>query len=273
MTTSETSQFHRHTFPHIRTGSNRRSGYYLHLQEVDHSLKTSQAFQGTYINPGKEIDLPVGAIVIQRRPVGSAKFSTWTWSYTVIPAQGDPITWSPECDHDRFISFRDTVHAALQLAPRQDANGFRPDYALTPPESPASAQSAATALAMARYAFTIQPGRTSAPDERGPLDDASFPTWLVALAATATPDSHTAALTAALALVAESQTEEPAIRLASQNASARWDAPTHVLLVTAAAHGEATYQRSSKAARQVVPTALSITEFRAALASAVEQTA
>ena len=277
--------FNRHVFPPIRTAPRRRTGHYLRLQEVDQTLKTAKALVGYYINPNVEIDLPVGAIIVQRRPGGTAKFSTSHWSYAFVPTQAEQWQWSPECTEDRFITFRDNLTAALQFAPRDEANGYLPDPRLAAPPNFPRPPGPETALAMARYAYAVQQEQPLNPDQIARLYDADPPYWLIALAAQSTPSSPDTALAAALAFVCDGQTPQPTMSQSDQNATAWWADGSDALALTAGTDGswrarriEDTNQQPAGLMRRIIDamrpaldppgtTTLTLTELRDALAT------
>ena len=237
MTTITPQLFHRHTFPPIKPGSHRRSGMYLHLHEVQHQYKTPKALQGTVIRPNLEMDFPVGAIIVQKRPTGTAQFGTWAWSYAIVPPQNEYWEWSPECSEDRFITFRDNVVAALQFAPRQPANGYLPDPNLAAPANFPRPPGPEAALAIARYAFANRPGQPPSPGEMAHLANAQSPDWLISFAAQSTPFATSIALTAALAFVSDVDTPTPTIDESTEYAAAYWNDGDHVLRLSAQPDG------------------------------------
>lgn len=277
--------FNRHVFPPIRTAPGKRSGYYLRLRQVDQTLKTPKALVGDYINPNVEIDLPVGAIIVQRRPGGTAKFSTWHWSYAFVPTQAEPWQWSPECTNDRFITFRDNLTAALQFAPSDEANGYLPDPRLAAPPNFPGPPGPKTALAMARYAYALHQDQPPSPEQIAHLANTEPPYWLVDLAARSTPSSPSTALAATLAFCCNQQTSRPNMIHSERNATAWWAETNTALALTAGTNGswrarriDNTNQESDSIMRRIIdamgPNAdppgaitLTLTELRDALAT------
>ena len=243
MTTITPQLFHRHTFPPIKPGSHRRSGMYLHLQEVQHEYKTPKALQGTVIRPNLEMDYPVGAIIVQKRPTGTAQFSTWAWSYAIVPPQNEDWNWSPECPEDRFITFRDNVAAALQFAPRDLANGYLPDPQFAAPANFPRPPSAETILAIARYAFANRPGHPPSHGELANLVSAQSPDWLISFALQASSEPTSIALTAALAFVSDVNTPAPIINESPELAAAYWRDATTTLNLSSQPNGICTASR------------------------------
>ena len=237
MTQPTPQDFNRHRFPAIRTGPGRTTGYYMLLREVDHAYKTSKSLIGDYIKPHVEIDLPIGAIVVQRRPSGTAKFASWRWSYAFVPTQDDQWQWSPECDNDRFVTFRDNLTAALQFAPRQQANGYLPDPTLAAPPNFPRSPGPETAIAMARHAYAVHREQPLAPDQVACLIDTAPPAWLVSLAAHSTPSPPHTALVAALALVCNPDTPQPTIIHSDDETTALWSHGHTTLAIAADANG------------------------------------
>ena len=237
MTQPTPQTFNRHTFPAIRNGPGRSTGYYMLLHEVDHAYKTAKSLIGDYIKAHVETDLPIGAIIVQRRPSGTAKFSSWRWSYAFVPTQDDQWQWSPECDHGRFVTFRDNLIAAIQFAPRQPANGFLPDPTLAAPPNFPRPPGPETALAMARHAYAVHQEQPLDPDQIACLFDTTPPTWLVSLAAQSTPLPTDTALAAALALVCDRDTPQPTIMHSDDETTAWWSRGHTTFAVAAGAHG------------------------------------
>lgn len=235
--------FNRHTFPPIPIGSGKRQGLYLHLQEVDGRSKTGRAFKGRVISPGKETDLPVGGIIVQKRPEGTAQFATWNWSYCLVPEQDQIWEWSPECPDERFISFRDTVAEALSSAPTNDANGYRPDPSLATPREDNWAE---TALSMARHAFTQNAEQHP---ERGDQylsvsAGEQPPRWLIRMT---NQSNHpaTTALNATLALVCNVNSPEPVISWEDETVYAIWDDGEQRISLSAHADGTVRARRAT----------------------------
>lgn len=231
-----TPAFNRHTFPRIPPGSHRRTGMYLHLQEVDRRHKNARALKGRTIRPDHEVDLPVGAIIVQKRPTGTGQFGKWAWRYAIVPPQDAEWQWSPECDDTRFITFRDNLTAALQFAPTDKANGYRPDPELAAPANFPRPPGPETALAMARFAFTTWPDGDDGPPERWETAKRPPPPWLVAMLY-GTMTELDAALAIALAYVCEPTTPQPAITLEANSATAYWEMTGSKLRLTADGDG------------------------------------
>ena len=255
MTTPQAPDFHRRKFGPIPPGSNRRTGWYMHLKSVNQALKSQQALQGDVIRPNQEIDLYVGAVIVQRRPAGTGKFAKWMWSYALAPPQGQELEWSPECADDRFITFRDNVAAALRFAPRDDANGYLPDPTLAAPVNFPRPPGPETALAMARFAYANRPNHPPTVAEIAELANSRPPQWLITLASESHPPA-VSALAAALAFVCRSETPEPtALRKDPRAASAYWIQEDELLSLTADANGASSAKRRhlNAAARSGIP--------------------
>lgn len=94
--------------------SGRRKGNYRLVSDVDLRKKTGWAFDGAWLEAdGREIDLPVGGVVVRKTPTGSNKKQTADWHYALVPETGEPWDWSEAYDQKRFLSFRDAVAQTL----------------------------------------------------------------------------------------------------------------------------------------------------------------
>lgn len=102
------------------TSGNRKS-WFKRVTKVDKTKKDGYAFDGEFLPGDKEIELPVGAVIIEKEPGGSVKNSTWTGKIYVVVAEPDEkrcnahlalkarYDWQSE-----FLSFRDMVAEYLQ---------------------------------------------------------------------------------------------------------------------------------------------------------------
>jgi len=101
--------------PEIATGSGRRKGWIKHVTSVDTSKSNGYAFGGDFLTPGRETDLPVGAILVRVDPRGSAK-NGWKEGHVLrLEADGDltEITYDGLDWYKDFLTIRDTVIKAL----------------------------------------------------------------------------------------------------------------------------------------------------------------
>ena len=92
----------------------RRKGTYRLITQVDLQKKTGWAFEGSWLNAdGRELDLPVGAVVVKKTPTGSVRSWSAEWNYALVPETGQPWEWSDSYNDKRFLSFRDAVAETL----------------------------------------------------------------------------------------------------------------------------------------------------------------
>jgi len=104
------------------TNSGRRTGWTKHVTDVDTTKSNGYAFNGDFLPDYKEVDLPVGAILIQCNPQGSVKNSWKSGVCLSVEPDGtlrrlheDTYDW-----RDDFLSFRDLVASHLtQVAPNK----------------------------------------------------------------------------------------------------------------------------------------------------------
>jgi hypothetical protein len=100
------------------TSGNRKSWLKL-VTGVDLSKGNGFAFEGDFLKEGIEIEIPVGAIVIEKEPTGSVKNSSHTWNiYRVSPIQiqdvrNPNLEFLEEFKESNFLSFRDYVAGLL----------------------------------------------------------------------------------------------------------------------------------------------------------------
>lgn len=100
--------------------SGKRSGWTKHVTNVDMTKTNGYAFEGEFIPGGKEIELPVGAILIQKNPEGSVKNGWWEAEVFRLSEDGTLIDLAPDTKYDwkdDFLSFRDLVAEALEQEP------------------------------------------------------------------------------------------------------------------------------------------------------------
>ena len=97
-------------------GSGRRRGFLKIVHDVDLDLTTGWAFIGEFLDDGRQNDIPLGALVVRKRPTGSIKSQRSMWSYAIVTASETPSgwEWSDEYQGNReFLNFRDLVARRL----------------------------------------------------------------------------------------------------------------------------------------------------------------
>ena len=103
-----TKTLHRTILPMV-TSTGRRNGLYILVARVDTTVNNTRAFQGDFIKPDQETDLPVGNIVVRRTPTGSSRNGTWNWNHAKVPLPDHDWIWSKAYPQHKFLDFRDTV--------------------------------------------------------------------------------------------------------------------------------------------------------------------
>jgi hypothetical protein len=100
------------------TSGNRKSWLKI-VTRVDTSKTNGYAFEGEFLKEGIEIEVPVGAIVIEKEPTGSVKNSSHTWNvYRISPIQiqevrNPSLEFLEDFKESNFLSFRDYVAGLL----------------------------------------------------------------------------------------------------------------------------------------------------------------
>ena len=94
--------------------SGRRKGFNKHVTAVDQTKRTGYAFEGDFLPDNEEVDISVGALIIQKTPTGSVKNISWTWEFGRVKADGQVIFASRIYGRSEFLSFRDAVADALE---------------------------------------------------------------------------------------------------------------------------------------------------------------
>ena len=95
-------------------GPGKRTGRHRIVHSVDPNRADGYAFNGQFIDHDKQVDLPVGAVLVRQTPTGSNRYPSTSWAHAIIPGQGQPFHWSDEFDHTIFLTFRDIVHQLAQ---------------------------------------------------------------------------------------------------------------------------------------------------------------
>lgn len=99
------------------TNSGSRKGWSKHVTSVDTTKTNGYALIGDFVPDNTEIELPVGAVIVQKHPEGSVKHS-WESGHVyrlgsdgmLYETDGKSYNW-----HKEFLSFRDQISTSLQL--------------------------------------------------------------------------------------------------------------------------------------------------------------
>lgn len=97
-------------------GSGRRRGFHKLVHDVDLDVANGYAFVGEFLPDGRQCDIPLGALVVRKRPVGSFKSQRAMWAYAIVTGSETPSgwEWSEEFNGSReFLNFRDLVARRL----------------------------------------------------------------------------------------------------------------------------------------------------------------
>jgi hypothetical protein len=104
------------------TASGGRVGWTKTIKSVDKSKTNGYAFDGDFLNEGKQYDLCVGTVIVSKDPFGSARNGGHTGHIGTVEASGimwDQKTWDWG---SQFLDFRDAVVKALiEAAPKTEA--------------------------------------------------------------------------------------------------------------------------------------------------------
>ena len=94
-----------------KEASGRRRGWFRHVTDVDQSKTNGYAFEGNFLGDGKEHDLPIGAVVVEKAPAGSVKNGYWEAHIHIVRPDGlEKVTADDDYDWvEDFLSFRDKV--------------------------------------------------------------------------------------------------------------------------------------------------------------------
>lgn len=97
------------------TNSGNRKGWTKHVEEVDQTKDNGYAFIGRFLN-NQEYDLPVGAVLVQKNPMGSVKSGYHEGVCLVVQQDGSlkQIHTKTYKWNENFLSFRDLVFGALK---------------------------------------------------------------------------------------------------------------------------------------------------------------
>jgi hypothetical protein len=96
--------------------SGRRTGWSKRVENVDESKENGYAFDGEFLPDRKEIEIPVGAIVIQKNPKGSVKNGYNEGKIYRVSEEGSLVDLHPEVEfnwRNDFLTFRDHVAEAI----------------------------------------------------------------------------------------------------------------------------------------------------------------
>ena len=100
------------------TASGHRAGWWKQITGIDATKTNGYALQGEFLRDG-EHDLPLGALVVENWPTGSARSGGESAELFRVGPEG--LSSIAQCKNWRqeFLSFRDAISAALQPDPRQ----------------------------------------------------------------------------------------------------------------------------------------------------------
>ena len=96
---------------HEGSFSGRRKAWYKVCTGVDRKGKGGYAIIGDFIECGKQIDLPLGTVVVGCDPAGSVANPSKVYYWGRCTDSG--MEWSDEVRDNRFLDFLDQVEAAL----------------------------------------------------------------------------------------------------------------------------------------------------------------
>jgi hypothetical protein len=109
--------------PRAATGSGRRRGWIKRVTSIDPRGRDGYAVHGEFLADGREVDVPVGSILLSVEPAGSVKHASQVARILRVDADGALNEVLDEHDWRRqFLTVRDRL-AAL-MAPAADA--YRP---------------------------------------------------------------------------------------------------------------------------------------------------
>jgi hypothetical protein len=105
--------------PSVETSSGRRKGWIKHVTACDSSKTNGYAFDGDFLDADREVELPIGAILVRVDPEGSVK-NNWQSGH-VLRLEADSslselTEGNPDWRND-FLSIRDIVCEALNTPP------------------------------------------------------------------------------------------------------------------------------------------------------------
>ena len=96
-----------------QSASGGRKSWYKALDEIDTSKSYGYAFKGDFLPSEREIDVPVGTIIIEGRQFGSVKNPWQEYIAKRVTAEGKNETIA-RGNKQNFLSFRDTVNKELK---------------------------------------------------------------------------------------------------------------------------------------------------------------
>ena len=102
------------------TNSGNRRGWTKLVTGVDKTKTNGYAFSGEFLPGDKEVDVPVGAVLVQQHPEGSVKHP-WNSGHCYCVTESGELEQTHREDYDwskDFLSFRD--HVADVLNGQQD---------------------------------------------------------------------------------------------------------------------------------------------------------
>lgn len=94
------------------TASGHRTGWTKHVTAVDIAKSNGYAFEGEFLNEG-EAELPTGAVIVQKNPMGSVKNNWFEGVCSVVQPDDTLLEIATNDWHTEFITFRNAVAAQL----------------------------------------------------------------------------------------------------------------------------------------------------------------
>jgi hypothetical protein len=120
-----------------QTNSGGRSSWLKFVTSVDTAKKDGYAFEGEFLKLDQEIELPIGAIVIEKKPTGSVKTNGHQGNiYEVVETpikdvRNPHLQLIEYCDwHREFLTFRDRVAELVRA--REEAREARINLMVKP---------------------------------------------------------------------------------------------------------------------------------------------
>lgn len=97
--------------------SGHRTGWSKLVTKVHPNLNDGWAFEGEFLPDDKEIELPIGGIIVQKNPAGSVKRGYHVGECLIVKGDGslEPVTDREYDWYKDFLSFRDLVASCVNF--------------------------------------------------------------------------------------------------------------------------------------------------------------